>query len=281
MRIAIASGKGGTGKTIVSVNFAATLASCGHKVQYLDCDVEEPNGHIFLKPQITAVEQVYLSVPVLDSAKCNGCRKCAEVCRYNAIAMLDTPLFFNELCHGCGGCTLVCPTGAISEQPHTIGVVENGTAGNIKFTQGRLNVGAPISPPVIRQTLSKCEDGYINVIDAPPGTACGALTTVRGAAFVVLVTEPTPFGLHDLKLAVEMVANLGVPYGVVINRCDAGDDRVVRYCQEQQIPILLELPEDHRVARMYSRGEMIFDELTAWREAMLKLSECVGCQSKN
>lgn len=271
MRIAIASGKGGTGKTTVAVNLACVLADNGQTVQYLDCDVEEPNGHIFLRPEITATEPVGIPVPVVDEKKCTGCRKCAEVCQYHAIAVLKKPLVFAELCHGCGGCALVCPEGAIREENRTIGVVETGRADRVGFAQGRLNVGEPMAPPLIRAVKKKAIAEGVAIMDAPPGTSCPVVATVRDADYVLLVTEPTPFGLNDLRLAVEMIRQLGVPHGVVINRADSGDRRVRDFCMAETIPILLEIPDDRRVAEAYSRGHMAVRVLPEWSDSMLRL----------
>ena len=271
MNIAIASGKGGTGKTTVAVNLALMLAGIGKQVQYLDCDVEEPNGHIFLKPRITLTEPVGIPVPVVDEAKCTGCRKCAEICEYHAIAVLKKALIFPELCHGCGGCTLVCPTGAISEHDRQIGVVETGQAGCVAFGQGRLNVGEPLSPPLIRALKKKIFEGGISLQDAPPGTSCPVVTTVRDTDYVLLVTEPTPFGLNDLKLAVEMIRLLGLRHGVVINRADSGDLRVRDYCDAAKVPILLEIPDDRRVAEAYSKGLSAMQVVPEWRPMFFEL----------
>lgn len=271
MKLVIASGKGGTGKTTVAVNLACVLADDGQAVQYLDCDVEEPNGHIFLKPKITSTAPVGIPVPVVDEAKCTGCRQCAEVCEFHAIAVLKKPLIFPELCHGCGGCALVCPEGAIREESRTIGVVEIGWAGGVGFVQGRLNVGEPMAPPLIRAVKQKAITDGVAIMDAPPGTSCPVVTTVRDADYVILVTEPTPFGLNDLRLAVEMIRTLGVRHGVVINRADSGDQRVRDYCTEENIPVLLEIPDDRRVAEAYSRGYMAVHMLPEWKEQMRQL----------
>ena len=263
--IAIASGKGGTGKTTVAVNLAWTLAGQGRPVQYLDCDVEEPNGHIFLRPEITTSDAVGILVPVVEAGMCTGCRKCSEVCEYHAIAVLDKALVFPELCHGCGGCTLVCPSGAIRDQERKIGVVETGHSGRVSFVQGRMNIGEPMAPPLIRAVKRKALIEGVVIFDAPPGTSCPVVTTVRDTDYIVLVTEPTPFGLHDLTLAVEMIRKLGVRHGVVINRADSGDQRVRDYCATEGIPVLLELPDDRRVAEAYSRGEMAVQALPEWQ----------------
>lgn len=262
--IAIASGKGGTGKTTVAVHLAATLLFQKRAVQYLDCDVEEPNGHLFLKPTIESSESVGIPVPAIDAARCIACGKCAEACEFNAIAMLKKPLVFPELCHGCGACTLVCPVGAIRENPRAIGVAETGRAGSIRFAQGRLNVGEPMAPPLIRAVKARRLPDAVALYDSPPGTSCPVVATVRGADFVVLVTEPTPFGLHDLTLAVATLRPLGRPLGVVVNRAD-DDRRVQEYCQAENLPVLAELPDDRRVAEIYARGELLFDRLPDWR----------------
>lgn len=266
--IAVASGKGGTGKTSVAVNLAAILTEQGERVQYLDCDVEEPNGHIFLKPVIELTENVGIPVPVIDKSKCAGCGKCAEACEYNAMVVLKTALVFPELCHGCGGCRFVCPAGAIQERSRTIGVVETGRAGNISFGQGLLNVGEPMSPPLIRAVKrARTEDG-ITILDAPPGTSCPVVATVRDADYVVLVTEPTPFGLNDLRLAVELMRQLKREFGVVINRVGIGNDAVRSFCKAENIPVLAEIPDDRRVAEAYSRGEMAADFVPAFHAAL-------------
>ena len=262
--IAIASGKGGTGKTTVAVHLAAWLATQERAVQYADCDVEEPNGHLFLHPRIESTESAAIPVPVVDAEACIACGKCAQVCEFNAIAMLKKPLVFPELCHGCGACVLVCPARAIREEPRVIGAVESGRAGDIGFVQGRLAIGEPMSPPLIRAVKAKRNPDAIALLDAPPGTSCPVVTTVRGADFVLLVTEPTPFGLHDLTLAIDTLRPMGLPLGVVVNRAD-GDSRVQDYCRAQNIPLLAELPDDRRVAETYARGELLFDRLPEWR----------------
>lgn len=263
--IAIASGKGGTGKTTVAVHLAAFLAEQGHAVQYLDCDVEAPNGHLFLKPQIECAEEASIPVPRIDAARCLSCGHCANVCEFNAIAMIQKPLVFPELCHGCGACTLACPAGAIREQPRPIGIVETGHADSIAFAQGRLNIGEPMSPPLIRAIKTKRLPSAVSLLDAPPGTSCPVVTTVRGADFVVLVAEPTPFGLHDLSLAVKTLRLLGLPLGVVVNRADS-DRRVQDFCLDQRLPLLAELPDDRLVAETYARGELVFGRLPGWHK---------------
>lgn len=266
--LAVASGKGGTGKTTVAVNLALFLADGGGTVQYLDCDVEEPNGHLFLQPQVDTTGEVGIPVPVVDEARCTGCGTCAGVCRYGAITVLRKPLLFAELCHGCGGCALACPEGAIREQDRPVGTVESGRAGPLAYAGGRLNVGEPMAPPLIRAVRAKTAATGLAILDSPPGTSCPVVTAVRGADFVVLVTEPTPFGLHDLRLAVEMVRRLGLRHGVVVNRADAGDSRVRDYCAAESIPLLLEIPDDRRVAEACSRGEIALRVLPEWAGLM-------------
>jgi len=256
--VAIASGKGGTGKTTVAVNLALSLSG---DVQILDCDVEAPNAHLFLHAEDL----------------CNQCGECSRLCQYNAIAVLGTGVMvFPELCHGCGGCTLVCPEEAISEVMRPIGVVEEGRAGNIHLVQGRLYVGEALVPPLIRDVRARSRDDGVVLIDAPPGTSCSMIAAVRGSDFVVLVTEPTPFGLNDLELAVETVRTLGIPCGVVINRAGSGDDRVHRYCSAEGLEILLEIPDDRRIAEAYARGLTLVDAIPDIRPLFASLAARIG-----
>ncbi len=279
MQIAIASGKGGTGKTTIATNLAYSIARTGQAVQYLDCDVEEPNGHIFLKPDIKEIQKVTIGVPEVDNELCNGCGKCGQLCQYSAIICLKgKALVFEQLCHSCGGCILVCPNGAIKEKQVEIGLVELGTAGDVKFGQGRLKIGDVRSPALIKKVKEHAANNGTVLIDAPPGTSCPVIEAVKGADFVLLVTEPTPFGLNDLRLAVEMVRELKLPFAVVINRCDIGDDRVVGYCQQQDIEILLEMPNDRLVAEAYSRGIKIIDALPGYEEKFLQLYEKIDAR---
>jgi MinD superfamily P-loop ATPase len=255
MKIAIASGKGGTGKTTVATNLAYVASLGGRSVAYLDCDVEEPNGAIFLKPHIEDDRSVATSVPKVDLALCTGCGLCGQICQYSAIiAMNKTVLTFAELCHGCGGCRLVCPAGAITEDHREIGRLQLGRAGGVAFAQGVLNVGQAMSPPLIRAVKAAAPQAELTVVDCPPGTSCPVIESMRGADYVLLVSEPTPFGLHDLKLAVETVRALKMPFGVLINRCDGGDARTREFCQSGRIPILAEIPDVREVAEAYSRG---------------------------
>ena len=276
MRIAIASGKGGTGKTTVATNLAYMASRNGQSVAYVDCDVEEPNGHIFLKPRIDSTTAVGSLIPKVDEDKCTHCGECGEICQYNAIAAMDKAvLVFAELCHGCGGCSLACPSGAITEVLHETGKVEVGSAGAIQFVHGLLNVGQPMSPPVIRAVKRAAPEADLVIIDAPPGTSCPVIESVRSSDFVILVTEPTPFGLNDLKLAVEMVRALKLPFGVVINRADLGDQETSVYCRRNRIPILAEIPDDRKVAEAYSRGTMAAEAMDRYRRLFAGLLEKV------
>jgi MinD superfamily P-loop ATPase len=259
MILAIASGKGGTGKTTVSVNLARVF---GSEVQLLDCDVEEPNDHLFLKGISRGEEIVSIPVPQVDDSLCDGCGECGRFCEYHAIVSFGAAaLVFPEMCHGCGGCAKVCPKKAIRETGHRIGVIETLDSKNVTLIKGRLDVGGALSPPLIRAVKARLRQGAPAILDAPPGTSCPVIAALRGADFVALVTEPTPFGLHDLKLAVDMVRELGIPFGVVVNRVGIGDDRVHMFCRTEGIPILLEIPDDRRIAEVYSRGELIVEAL--------------------
>jgi MinD superfamily P-loop ATPase len=275
MRIAIASGKGGTGKTIVATNLAATLAENDFPVTYLDCDVEAPNGHIFLKPEITHHETVTIPVPEVDEGKCTRCGRCGEFCQYSAIVCLgNAVLTFPDLCHGCGGCSLfVCTEGAIREIPRPIGEIERGKSGPMDFVQGRLRIGQAVVAPLVRAVKRHLPKTGIAILDAPPGNSCPMVETIRDADLVLLVTEPTPFGLHDLRLAVETVRLAGLAHAVVINRVGLGGSELRQYCGRAGIPILLEIPEDRRIAETYSRGELAIRTIPAYAEWMRSLFE--------
>lgn len=264
MIVSVASGKGGTGKTTVATNMAYSL---GENVQLLDCDVEEPNAHLFLKPVIEKKELAYAMVPEVDNEKCSYCNKCAEICRYSAITLVgETVLTFPELCHGCGGCVEVCPEQAISEGGRELGYVELGQCGTVDFGHGRLRIGEAMAPPLIKEVRRHAADKGVVIIDAPPGTSCPVIAAMNNVDFVLLVTEPTPFGLHDLQLAVEAVKLLKIPCGLVINRSDLGTNEVHKYAQREGIPILLEIPFDRKIAEAYSRGSMLADIDSDWKE---------------
>ncbi|MDX9972036.1 MAG: ATP-binding protein [FCB group bacterium] len=267
MRIAIASGKGGTGKTTLATNLAFVASKEARRVVYADCDVEEPNGHLFLRPEILETHPVTVPVPRVDELQCIRCGDCVDICQFNALALAGKKiLVFPELCHGCGGCVLVCPNFAIEEVPREIGVVETGRAGDVLFVQGRLNVGEAMAPPAIRTVKAAIPPADLVLFDAPPGTACPAMESVRGCDFVILVTEPTPFGLNDLKLAVAAVDALELPHGVVINRAGAEEGEVEHWCACNDIPILARIPDDRRVAVAYSRGQMAAEALPEYFE---------------
>jgi len=302
MIISFASGKGGTGKTTIAINFALFLSQQNNHppIQFLDCDVEEPNAAIFLKPKFTETVSVGIPVPVVDFKKCTYCGKCAEICAYNAIAVVNPAkyiqtknkkinketshilsnevkqdvLIFSELCHGCGGCTLLCPENAISETNREIGIMQIGKADTIEFIHGKLNIGEPMAPPLIREIkkerlggkekrrhggndqlpINQLTNHQFTIIDVPPGTSCPVIEAVKGSDFSILVTEPTPFGLHDLELAVETLRKINIPFGVVINRDGIGDSKTDQYCKKENIPVLMRIPMDREIAIAYSNG---------------------------
>lgn len=269
MIICVASGKGGTGKTTVAANMALAL---GENVELIDCDVEEPNAHLFLKPRITRTDKVETPIPLVDQEKCTACRKCSDICRFNAIAVVGRKvLVFPELCHGCGGCIAVCPEKAIAETGRELGTLFFGHRNGIRFINGRLRVGEAMSPPLIRKVRAAAAPDRLTVIDAPPGTSCPVITAMHGADFILMVTEPTPFGLHDLRLAVGAVRMLGIPCGLVVNRSDIGDRQVFAYAAAKGLPVLLTIPFDRRIAEIYSRGQALVEELPEWRERFIDL----------
>ncbi len=266
MIIAVASGKGGTGKTTISVALAQAY---GKDITFLDCDVEEPNANIFLKALNTVSEDVNIKIPVIDTDKCTLCGECSNVCEFNAIAVLTKEaMIFDELCHSCGGCILACPSNAIYEKESAIGKLTGGKSGNISFYEGKIDVGRALVPPIIRAVKKKSDINGITIIDSPPGTACPAVTAMNGSNYIVLVTEATPFGLNDLKLAVDVVRQLDIPYGVIINRCDTGDVGVEEYCKKEEIDILLMIPENIEIAKAYSRGESIINVLLEIKDVL-------------
>jgi MinD superfamily P-loop ATPase len=280
MVISVASGKGGTGKTLVATSLALALSS-QDKVQLLDCDVEEPNAHIFLHPTINQSQKVFLPIPRVDETKCNYCGKCAEVCAYNAIAVVKKKvLIFPELCHGCGACSYLCPESAITEAGKEIGIVERGNSGNIDFIQGKLAIGEVAAPHLIRAVKKHIDPTSIAIIDVSPGTSCPVVEAVKGSDFCLLVTEPTPFGLYDLSLAVEVAIKLGLPCGVVVNRVGVGNQEVEQYCLEQGIPILLKIPLDREIAELYSRGIPLIEGMPQWRDTFLKLFQKIQRNAK-
>jgi MinD superfamily P-loop ATPase len=263
MIISVASGKGGTGKTTVAVNLALSIDN----VQLLDCDVEEPNAHLLLNPTIKQTQIVTVSVPFVNEKLCNHCGKCAEFCQYNAIfAGPDKVLIFPDLCHSCGGCALVCPREAISKEKHKIGTLNIGSAGDLDLVYGELEVGEPMAVPIIKEVKRYAAKDKSVILDSPPGTSCPVIQTVKDSDFCILVTEPTPFGLHDLKIMIQVLESMGIPFGVVINRAGVGDNRVYEYCDKEAIGILLEIPYERRIAELYSRGIPFSKEMPEWKK---------------
>lgn len=279
MVIAIASGKGGTGKTTVATNLAIVLARSGRQVQLLDCDVEEPNCHLFVHPEIRQEIPVSVGQPAVADNLCRGCGKCSELCQFGAIICLgDRVAVFPELCHSCGGCMLVCPEGAITEQMRQVGMVELGAFDGVAFGHGRLNVGEARAIPVIAELKRQKHEDAVVIIDGPPGTSCPVIEAVKGSDFVCLVTEPTPFGLHDLIMAADVVRQLQLPMGVVINRSGIGDDRVQQYCRQQGIAVLAEIRDDRRIAEAYSRGELAVEACPELGQVFHALAEEISRQ---
>jgi len=271
MIISVASGKGGTGKTLVATSLALSLKD-KFRVQLVDCDVEEPNDYIFLKPIIKRNEVVSLPVPMVNEEKCNYCGKCAEICVYHAIAMLSNHvLVFPELCHGCGACSYLCPEKAITERRKELGVVEFGQSDGINFVQGKLTIGEAMPTPVIRKVKNYLIRDEIIIIDVSPGTSCPVVESIKGSDFCLLVTEPTPFGLNDLILAIEITKELDIPCAVIVNRTGIGDTKVEEYCQKENIHILLNIPLDTEIARLYSCGITLAEGIPQWKESFLGL----------
>jgi len=279
MRIAVASGKGGTGKTTVAVNLAISLAA-KEPIRFVDCDVEEPNAHLFLNPELSDREVVVKLLPEIDEATCTHCGACAEACEFSAIAVLgEEVLVYPEICHGCGRCRMVCPVGAISEVPHELGVVEWGTARGFPFAHGLLNVGEAMATPIIHR-LKENLDERTAILDAPPGTGCPTIAALAEADVALLVTEPTPFGLHDLRAAVGVARSLDVPTLVVINRAGIGDTGVESYCRDEGIPIALSIPFDREIASLYSEGTALVDARPEWGRRFLDLASKIKESTK-
>ena len=263
MIITVASGKGGTGKTTVAVNLALSIGS----TNLLDCDVEEPNVHTLLHPTKMQTTSVTVPTPSVDQDKCTLCGKCAEFCQFNAIFVGKTKtMIYEEMCHSCGGCKLVCPDDAITEVERSIGKIHHSNIGKTQLVYGELSIGEPIATTLIHAVKEQVKIDEINILDAPPGTACPVIETMRESDYLVLVTEPTPFGLHDLSMAVDVVRELEIPFGVIINRAGIGDEGVEEFCKENDIPILLEIPFNRQIAELYSRGIPFVQEMPEWRQ---------------
>ncbi|MFW5988350.1 MAG: P-loop NTPase, partial [bacterium] len=273
--ITIASGKGGTGKTFISTNLAYTFAEMKKEVAYLDCDVEEPDGHLFLKPESKTSEEVNLEAPIkVDKQKCTGCGKCAEACTYNAIAVInEKAIIFPELCHICGACSLVCPEDAVIEGEKKIGDLIHAKSGNLDIHYALLKRGeGGMSPRLINRVKNYANYEY-NLFDSPPGTACSAVETVKDSDLVILVADPTPFGVNDLKLSVQMCRTLDIEPVVIVNRANYRDGSLIEYCQEAKLEIIGEIPDDREVAEIYSEGKLITAVSKKYRNIFLNLAE--------
>jgi len=273
VQIVVASGKGGTGKTTVATSLALAI---GKNVQLLDCDVEEPNAHIFIKPKTEQKEKVSVLVPQVDESKCDFCGKCAEVCEYNAIVVAKNKvLIFPELCHSCGGCVLLCPRGAFTERPREVGKITIGRSGDVELVSGSLNVGEVMPVPMVSAVKKKLDPSKTVIIDASPGTSCPMVEALKGSDYCLLVTESTPFALSDLKLAVGVVRKMKIPCGLVINKYDPAYMATEEYSRQEKIPVLLKIPEERAIAEAYSRGEPLVRSFPAYRDKFNKLFEAI------
>jgi len=265
LKIAVASGKGGTGKTTIATSFALSIINnISESLLFLDCDVEAPNAHLFLKPQLTEEKPVEILIPEVNESLCTHCGECAKVCQFQAIAVLgNKTLVFPQLCHGCGSCTMICPANAIQEIPKSIGVLQKGTAGEIKFARGVMDIGEPMAVPIIRQLKKWVAplEPQITIIDSPPGTSCPVVESIRGSDFLILVTEPTPFGFHDLKLAHQVAKDLQIPAGVIINRENGAFSELEDYCKEENLPILMRVPFRRNIAEGIAKGRNLIEIL--------------------
>jgi MinD superfamily P-loop ATPase len=255
VQIAVLSGKGGTGKTTISTNLAKLMGG-----MYIDCDVEEPNGFIFLKPEVEETEDVFIPVPTIDKDKCIACKKCINACQFNALAFVNEVVLFEKLCHGCGACMLSCPTGAISEIERSIGKIHKGKSDNLECLMGILDIGEPMAGPIISQLKKKIDDEKITILDCAPGSSCNVVKGLYGSDYAILVTEPTKFGLHDLKIAVKLVRDMNIPFGIIINRADENKNLIEDYCEAENIKIIGKIPFSKKVAQLYSQGKLIVED---------------------
>ena len=273
MIVSVASGKGGTGKTSLAVNMALSIG----RVQFLDCDVEEPNAHLLLHPKLQGTEPVYTYTPLINETLCNYCTECSKFCQANAIfSSPRTILVFSDLCNSCGGCAMVCSRKAITWEKHRIGTLKFGSVGELELVYGELEIGKPIAVPVIKAVKSKMKKAENVILDSPPGATCPFVETVKESDFCVLVTEPTPFGLHDLKIAVQVLRRMPIPFGVVVNRAGVGDQGVYEYCKEENIRILMQIPYRRKIAELYSRGVPFSMEIPEWKAKFRALHGEVG-----
>lgn len=277
MKIAVLSGKGGTGKTTISTNLAKAMGW-----NYVDCDVEEPNGFIFLKPEVHETKQVGIPVPQVDQNKCTLCQKCTEICQFHALASTGKEiLLFDKLCHGCGACTLICPTNAISERNREIGTIDIGKSDEIMCMRGLLNIGEPMAVPIISELKNRIGKDT-TIIDCSPGSSCTVVEALEGVDYAILVTEPTAFGLHDLKIAVELVRKMKIPFGIIINRVEEEENIITQYCKEENIEILGCIPFDRKAAVLYSKGKLLIEDETyakQFREIGEKVKGVKACSS--
>ncbi len=267
MKISIASGKGGTGKTLVATSLAVSLASpADERITIADCDVEEPNSFLFF-PERTLLErkECLVPVPVIDEAKCTHCGKCADFCAYHALAVLpQTVLLFPELCHGCGGCTIICPEGAVSETSRSVGEIFQARSDGVQIIWGELRLGEARTTPLIKAVKDAARSEIV-IVDCPPGTSCSLVESVRGTDFCLLVTEPTPFGLYDLNIALKVLDKMKVPRAVLVNKSGMGDRKVYEYLEKRNIPLLMEIPLDRKIAEIYSQGEIFAQKMPEWK----------------
>lgn len=270
MIIAVASGKGGTGKTTIAASLVEVLHEEQQGAMLLDADVEAPNAHLTLAPEFQEEQPVHLRIPLIEEETCTGCGLCSEVCAFNALVQLGgTPMLFPDLCHGCGSCVLICPEGAIEEQAYRLGKLEGGmTAEGIRFGRGMMDIGRPMAVPIIAELKEWMlgPGGPGVVIDAPPGSSCPVVESLRGADFVLLVTEPTPFGLHDLQAAYRVTQEVGLPAGVIINRDGIGDQRVEEFCREVGLPVMLRIPFSREIGEGLAQGRSLLEVLPEYRD---------------